>query len=341
MMDPEMMRVAQEQMSRMSPIILLRPCLRFATESIKNLIPDDIRRAGEQMNRTNTEDMLDMSRKLAGANPEELAAMKVQAEQRMSYVVSSAKAPKNQGNELFKLARHADAAAKYALAVDNLGSLPSREARSLQVVCGVNLMACHFKIGRLAECVEQGFEVLGYDPGNVKAYYRRGQAYKELGKMEAAVADLRRAHELSPEEDAIADALRDAEEKLEIPRGLVIEEIIEEEAEEEEGSEILPTTMGKMVTSVLQSMDPETISIIGKQFGMNLSRDDAANLQDAMKKLSPENLEKVMRWVNRARRAAEAARKAKEFLLGRRWLVLAIVMLILAFIVHQLGFIGG
>jgi hypothetical protein len=102
--------------------------------------------------------------------------------------------------------------------------------------------------------------------------------------------------------------------------------------------------MGKMVASVVQGMDPETVSIIGKQFGVDLSRDDAARLQDAMKKLSPENLEKVMGWVNRARRAAEAARKAKELLLGSRrgWLVLAIVVLVLAFVLHHLlGFIGA
>uniref|UniRef100_A0A0D9ZL26 Uncharacterized protein n=1 Tax=Oryza glumipatula TaxID=40148 RepID=A0A0D9ZL26_9ORYZ len=390
MMDPEMMRVAQEQMRRMPPAALAAmqqqlmsnpSLLRFATEGIKTLTPDDLRRAGEQMSRTSAEEVLGMSRRLAAASPEELAAtMKnAQAEQQRasSYAaVSGARALKDQGNALFRLARHADAAAKYALAVDNLRSVPSSASRSLRAVCGVNLMACHLKTGRLAECVELGSEVLGLDPGNVKAHYRRGQAYRELGRMEAAVADLRRAHELSPEEDAIADALRDAEEKLGAPRGLVIEEIVEEE-EEAQGSEILPTSgatssstsghsvpspspspsaaaeaemmnsmgdpaMGKMVASVVQGMDPETVSIIGKQFGVDLSRDDAARLQDAMKKLSPENLERVMGWVNRARRAAEAARKAKEFLLGKRsWVVLAIVVLVLAFILHQLGFIGA
>lgn len=392
MMDPEMMRVAQEQMRRMPPAALAAmqqqlmsnpSLLRFATEGIKTLTPDDLRRAGEQMSRTSAEEVLGMSRRLAAASPEELAAtMKnAQAEQQRasSYAaVSGARALKDQGNALFRLARHADAAAKYALAVDNLRSVPSSASRSLRAVCGVNLMACHLKTGRLAECVELGSEVLGLDPGNVKAHYRRGQAYRELGRMEAAVADLRRAHELSPEEDAIADALRDAEEKLGAPRGLVIEEIVEEE-EEAQGSEILPTSgatssstsghsvpspspspsaaaaaemmnsmgdpaMGKMVASVVQGMDPETVSIIGKQFGVDLSRDDAARLQDAMKKLSPENLEKVMGWVNRARRAAEAAREAKELLLGSRrgWLVLAIVVLVLAFVLHHLlGFIGA
>ncbi|KAF0893154.1 hypothetical protein E2562_023184 [Oryza meyeriana var. granulata] len=172
-MDPEMMRVAQEQMSRMSPAdlaamqqqLMSNPSLlRFASESIKNLSADDIRRAGRQLNQTRPEEMLDMSRKLAGASPDELAAMKVQAEQRISHV-------------------YAEAAAKYRLAKDNLKNVPSQDAQSLQT-----------------ECVDEVSEVLAYDPSNVKAYYRRGQAYRELGNLEAAVADMRKAHELSPDE---------------------------------------------------------------------------------------------------------------------------------------------
>ena len=44
---------------------------------------------------------------------------------------------------------------------------------------------------------------------NVKTLYRRGQAYKQLGKLELAVADLRKVVEVSPHEETIAQAVRE------------------------------------------------------------------------------------------------------------------------------------
>uniref|UniRef100_A0A0D9W559 Uncharacterized protein n=1 Tax=Leersia perrieri TaxID=77586 RepID=A0A0D9W559_9ORYZ len=396
MMSPEMMRVAQEQMSRMSPSalaamqqqIMSNPNLiKLATDTISTLSPDDIRRTADQLNQTRPDEMLDMAKKLAASTPDEVAAMKVQAEQRMAYVVTTSKSLKNQGNDLFKVGKYTEAAAKYRLAVDNLKSVPSKDAQNLQKTCSVNLMACYLKIGRFGECVAEGCEVLGYDPSNVKTYYRRGQAYREMGNLEAAVGDLRKAHELSPDEETIGEVLKDVEEKLavKLPRGIVIEEIVEEEEEsgeeKQQGSELSsgetsvsqpcheasplsssssspaafsaagmqevvmnsmkdPAIQG-LFTNMLQNMDPEVISDISRQFGMEINKDDAAKVQKAISSMSPENLDKMMRWMNRAQRAVEAARKAKKFLLARKGFMLALVILILAFILARLGFLGG
>uniref|UniRef100_M4DUH2 STI1 domain-containing protein n=1 Tax=Brassica campestris TaxID=3711 RepID=M4DUH2_BRACM len=68
-------------------------------------------------------------------------------------------------------------------------------------------------------------KVLAYDATNIKALYRRGQAYRDLG------------HEVSPEDETIADVLRDVnKERLEVEgpgetssSGVVIEDITEED----------------------------------------------------------------------------------------------------------------
>uniref|UniRef100_A0A453BM14 Uncharacterized protein n=1 Tax=Aegilops tauschii subsp. strangulata TaxID=200361 RepID=A0A453BM14_AEGTS len=217
MMDPEMMRLAQEQMRRMSPDDLARmqqqlmsnpDLIKLASESMKNMRTEDFKRAAQQLNQTRPEEMLDMTEKIANAKPEEFAAMKAQADAQISYALSGAKMLKQQGNELHSHGKYTDAAAKYKLAKENMKSIPSAAGRTLQLQCTLNLMSCYLKSGMFDECVNEGSEVLTYDSSNVKAYYRRGQAYKELGNLQAAVADLRKAHEISPEDETIAEVLR-------------------------------------------------------------------------------------------------------------------------------------
>uniref|UniRef100_A0A0D9W554 Uncharacterized protein n=1 Tax=Leersia perrieri TaxID=77586 RepID=A0A0D9W554_9ORYZ len=278
--------------------------------------------------------------------------MKVQAEQRMVYVVTTSKSLKNQGNDLFKDGKYTEAAAKYRLAVDNLKSVPSKDAQNLQKTCSVNLMACYLKIGRFGECVAEGCEVLGYDPSNVKTYYRRGQAYREMGNLEAAMSDLRKAHELSPDEESIGEVLKDMEEKLavKLPRGVVIEEIVkkEEESGEEKHED---SEVSSSETSVSQPCheasplpsSPAEPSVAEMHDAMMKSMKSPAiqglfTITSMMKSMDPKvNAEKATRWMNRAQGAAEATRNAKNFLLGRKGLVIAIVLLILAFVLHRLS----
>lgn len=48
-----------------------------------------------------------------------------------------------------------------------------------------------------------------------------------------------------------------------------------------------------------------------------------------------------MVWAERAQKASEQARRAKNWLLGKPGLVLAVVMLVIAVILHRLGYIGS
>lgn len=546
-----MRRMSPDDIARMQQQLMSNPNLmRMASESMKNMKPEDLRRAAEQLNQTRPEDMRDMTEKIANTTPEEFAAMKAQADAQMSYAMSGAKMLKKQGNGLHNQGKYSDAASKYKLAKDNLKSIPSSTAHTLQLQCTLNLMACYLKTGQFDECISEGTEVLSYDSNNVKAYYRRGQAYKGLGKLEAAVADLSKAHEICPEDETIAEVLRDAEEKLaregggvSTRKGVVIEEVVEDGASQPSSSErnssgytvsqppegagniglsgslerprddptsirssqnyvsksdpeglsnfgiegmspelvktatdmigsmkpeelqkmfevasslnstssagpnlgpnmpemspdmlkmasdmiasmppddvqkmmsfasqmggpggaprsseninfgpsvrattsnsargsssqpvlenpdelsddqrmsqssssLPPSTadmqetmrnsmkdpaMRQMLTSMMKNMSPEMMANMSEQFGMKLSKEDAAKAQQAMSSLSPEDLDRMMRWMERAQKGVEVAKKTKNWLLGRQGLILAIVMLILAFILHQFGFIG-
>ncbi|KAE8777399.1 70 kDa peptidyl-prolyl isomerase [Hordeum vulgare] len=410
MMNPEMMRVAEEQMrripaddlARMQRQLMSNPdLLKLATESMKNMTADDFKRAAEHLNQTNPEEMVDMTEKIAKAKPEELAAMKAQADAQTSHAISAAKTLKREGNQLHRDGQYADAAAKYKLARDNVkNGVPSAAGRDLQLQCSVNLMACYLKLGQFEECVDEGSEVLSYDSGTAKAYYRRGQAYKELGNLQAAVADLSKAHEMSPDDETVAQVLTKAQEKLatqgeaaeNVPKGLVIEEVVEEDvssdlssaqrnsscsttehtvsqpqphdearsSRQSDSSESLinksqvpvaphfgsnmPTgmvgmadpAMWEMLSSMMENMSPEAMANISGQFGIELSKEDAADAQQAMSSVSPQDLETMMKWIGRAQRGVQAAKKTKDWLLGRKGFIFAILMLILAFL---LGFI--
>lgn len=564
MMDPEIMRLAQEQMSKIPPAELARiqqqmfsnpELMKFATESMKNLRPEDVRLAAEQLKHTNHEDIAEATEKMANASPEELASLRARADAQISYQISAAQMLKNQGNELHACKQYHDAADKYLRAKDNLKGIPSAKSAILKQQCSLNLMLCYLKTLQFGDCIKEGSEVLKIDSKNVKALYRRGQAYKELGKLGAAVSDLSKAHEFSPEDETIAEVLSDAKDMLmkdgDVSRsqGVVIEEIDEDETRtvpsnshsnteylveqpiecagspQNDGSyggvsapnhgsysgpsavdpealrtfkedpetirlfqkyvsnadanslsamglggmppDIIKTTtemvssmkpdelqkmleiasslqgsggprfpnmngngmspelirassekisrmspeelkkmyefsssfggsnatpasdfstqksetvpqssfpaanpsislreattssahglpsqetmansmkdpaMQQLFTSMMKNISPEMMANMSEQFGMKLSKEDAAKAQQAMASLSPEDLDRMMRWAGRAQSGIETAKKTKKWLLGRPGLILSLLLLILAFILHKLGYVGS
>ncbi|CAN8244272.1 unnamed protein product [Cochlearia groenlandica] len=516
MMDPEMIRLAQEQMSRMSPDDFARiqqqmmsnpDLMKMASENMKNMKPEDLKQAAEQLKHTRPEDMAEIGEKMANVSPEDIASMRSRADAQFTYQINAAQMLKKQGNDLHSRGNFSDAAEKYLRAKNNLKDIPSSRGGALLMACSLNLMSCYLKTNQHEECIKEGSEVLSYDARNVKALYRRGQAYRDLGLFEDAVFDLSKAYEVSPEDETIADVLRDVKERLAVEgpgkasRGVVIEDITEEntvtsrekkkpykevtgtqresnggdqgvktdvdglkalgddpeairtfqnfisrtdpdtlaslsggkaedmppdmfktassmigkmspeeiqkmvqtasslkanapastsysaaeasepreslgasrvnsfvgessssrdtsmaprsgfdpssipsgapaDLQEQMRNQMKDPAMRQMFTSMIKNMNPEMMASMSEQFGMKLSQEDAAKAQQAMASLSPEALEKMMRWADRAQTGIEKAKKAKNWLLGKGGLILAICMLVLAMVLHRLGYIG-
>lgn len=72
------------------------------------------------------------------------------------------------------------------------------QAKVLKVSCNLNNAACKLKLKNYKEAEKLCTKVLEVDGKNVKALYRRAQAYINLVELELAKKDIKKALEIDP-----------------------------------------------------------------------------------------------------------------------------------------------
>ncbi|WJX83517.1 peptidylprolyl isomerase [Trifolium repens] len=111
---------------------------------------------------------------------------------------------KHDGNLLFKAQNFSCASKKYEKAIkyiefDHTFSEDEKLlANTLRLSCNLNNAACKLKLEEYIEAARLCTKVLEQDPLNVKALYRRCQAYLKTSDLEKAEADIKRALIIDP-----------------------------------------------------------------------------------------------------------------------------------------------
>eukprot|EP00850_Spirogloea_muscicola_P018241 SM000165S02202 [mRNA] locus=s165:113664:116728:- [translate_table: standard] len=150
-----------------------------------------------------------------------------------------------------------------------------------------------------------------------------------VGAMPDAAAAGSRSAERMPSSMAIPPGMA-------MPPGMMMSEDMQQTLRQQ----MRNPEMMKMMSEMMKGMSAESMAAMSEQMGMKMTKEQAGQAQQILQGLSPKQMEKVMLWADRAQRAAEVGRKAKEWLLGRWGLVLAVCMVLLAILLHYLGYIG-
>ncbi|VFR02014.1 unnamed protein product [Cuscuta campestris] len=119
--------------------------------------------------------------------------------------VEAAIRKKEEGNALFKAGKHAKASKRYEKAGkfveydNNFSEEEKKQAKALKISCNLNNAACKLKLKEYKEAAKLCTKVLELETTNVKALYRRAQAYMNMADLDLAEFDIKKALEIDPE----------------------------------------------------------------------------------------------------------------------------------------------
>ncbi|KAI3742072.1 hypothetical protein L1987_59752 [Smallanthus sonchifolius] len=119
--------------------------------------------------------------------------------------IEAASKKKEEGNSLFKAGKYSKAskryekAAKYIEYDSSFGDEEKKQAKALKVSCNLNNAACKLKLKDYKQAEKLCTKVLEIESKNVKALYRRAQAYIHVADLDLAELDIKKALEIDPD----------------------------------------------------------------------------------------------------------------------------------------------
>ena len=100
-----------------------------------------------------------------------------------------------------------------------------------------------------------------------------------------------------------------------------------------------PQNMEAM-TNMMQNMSPEMLMTMSKQMGKDMTEEEAAKTLDMMKGMKPETVKRMMQAAKVMKQTTDSVKKATQAFMARPALVVAVLMLLVAIVLHFFGFIG-
>ncbi|KAJ0988937.1 hypothetical protein J5N97_007293 [Dioscorea zingiberensis] len=134
--------------------------------------------------------------------------------------IEAAGRKKDEGNALFKAGKYVRASKRYEKAAkfieydSSFSDEEKKQAKVLKATCNLNNAACKLKLKDYKQAEKLCTKVLEIDSCNVKALYRRAQAYIQLADLDLAEVDIKKALEIDPNNRDVKLEYRTLKEKV-------------------------------------------------------------------------------------------------------------------------------